>query len=71
MATLDQYRAWRDALFEARLKGIRRVRDQNGEEIEYKSDSEMDAALRALDRFIADMGGKPPNTIIFRTSKGL
>ena len=71
MPTLSEIRAWRDALFEARLKGIRRVRDQNGEEVEYKSDSEMDAAIRAADRWIEDVGGKPPNTIIFKTSKGL
>ncbi|MEC5321761.1 phage head-tail joining protein [Aurantimonas sp. A3-2-R12] len=60
--------AWRDALFEARLQGVRRVRDQNGEEVEYRSDREMAAALAAADAAIA---GKRPSTILFKTSKGL
>ncbi|MGK9052125.1 phage head-tail joining protein [Neorhizobium petrolearium] len=70
MATLAQLKAWRDALFAARLQGVRRVRDQNGEEVEYRSDSEMAAALRAVDAEIARLKRRPPSTILFRTSKG-
>lgn len=71
MLTADQLRTWRDSLIEARLKGIRRVRDQNGEEIEYKSDNEMSAAIRAADQLILETSGKHPNVIRFQTSKGL
>lgn len=69
--TPDQLATARDALVRARAGGIRRVRDQNGEEIEYKSDAQMAAALAALDRQIAELGGQAtPQTIRFRTSKG-
>ncbi len=67
----NQLRTWRDSLIEARLKGIRRVRDQNGEEIEYKSDNEMSAAIRAADQLILETTGKHPNVIRFLTTKGL
>lgn len=69
--TADQLRTWRDTLIEARLKGIRRVRDQNGEEIEFKSDNEMASAIRAADQLILETSGKHPNVIRFQTSKGL
>ncbi|MEC5383401.1 hypothetical protein VSX64_21630 [Aurantimonas sp. C2-6-R+9] len=67
-ASLADLVAWRDALFEARLQGVRRFRDQNGEEVEYRSDREMAAALAAADAAIA---GKRPSTILFKTSKGI
>jgi hypothetical protein len=47
------------------------VKDQNGESVVYKSDSEMAAAIAACDREIAAMAGRPANTILFKTSKGL
>lgn len=71
MVTLGQLQGWRDALLAARLRGVRRVRDQNGEEVTYSTDSEMAAAIAACDREIASLSGRPPHTIIFRTSKGL
>lgn len=59
--------AWRDKLFEARLKGVRSLRDQNGEEITFTSDREMAAAIAAADREIAMLaGGRTPSTIYFR-----
>lgn len=64
--------AARDRLLDARFRGIRRVRDSNGEEVEYRSDSEMAAALVALDNEIKRRSGdKPVTTIRFSTSKGL
>lgn len=69
--TLRELRQFREQLFETRLKGIRRVRDQNGEEIEYKSDAEMERAIRAVDLEIASFTRRIPHTIIFKTSKGL
>ncbi len=72
MASLADLQKWREALFEARMNGLRSFRDQNGEEVTYSSDREMAAALAAVDREILAMtGGRPPSTIIFRTSKGL
>jgi hypothetical protein len=62
----------RDSLILARSQGARRFRDQNGEEVEYKSDAQMATALAALDRQIAELSGRrTPHTITFRTSKGL
>ncbi len=72
MATLAQLQQWRSNLLEARMNGLRRIRDQNGEEVEYRSDSEMARAIAAADREIAALqSGSPPNTIRFKTSKGL
>lgn len=70
-ASLADLIRWRDALFEARLSGVRSVRDQNGEEIVYRSDSEMARALAAADAVISAAQAKPVNTILFKTSKGL
>lgn len=69
MAEAADLQRWRDALFAARMRGVRSVRDQNGEEITYSSDREMAAAIVACDRALT--GGGSPTTIIFRTSKGL
>lgn len=69
--TLATLQSARDALLKARASGVRRVRDQNGEETEYRSDSEMARALAALDSEIAALGGKPPSTFHFQTSKGV
>lgn len=71
MASLAKLIRWRDELFEARLSGVRTLVDQSGERIEYKSDSEMAAAIRAADAAIAVHRRKPANKIIFQTSKGL
>ncbi|QZO02411.1 hypothetical protein K6K41_16555 [Chenggangzhangella methanolivorans] len=56
---------------EARYSGARRVRDQNGEEIEFRSDAELARAMVALDREIAAITGRTRNAFTFRTSKGL
>ncbi|GGL52156.1 phage head-tail joining protein [Wenxinia marina] len=69
--TLDQLTKSRDALIAARSDGVRRFRDQNGEEVEFKSDAEMARALAALDREIATLAGRPaPTALHFTTSKG-
>jgi hypothetical protein len=70
-ASLADLITWRDALFEARLQGVREFRDQNGETVVYKTDQQMAAALAAADAAIAAAQRKPPSTIKFRTSKGL
>ena len=71
MADVAILQAARSRLWEARGAGIRRFRDQNGEEVEYQSDAAMAAAIRALDAEIARLAGTSPRTITFRTSKGL
>lgn len=70
MATLEQLLAFRDRLHGARFNGTRAVQDSDGSRIEYRSDSEMAAALAALDREIASVNGRPKSTIHFSTSKG-
>jgi hypothetical protein len=69
--TLQELTTARDALMRARADGVRRYTDQNGETVEYKSDSEMARALAALDSAIAAATSAPPSTFTFRTSKGL
>ncbi|WIM10595.1 hypothetical protein [Enhydrobacter sp.] len=71
MTSLADLQLWRDSLFAARMRGVLSVKDQNGETVVYKSDSEMAAAIAACDREIAALSGRPVNTIVFRTSKGL
>lgn len=67
--TPAQLQAWRDALVQARLRGVRSVTDENGEAVQYSSDSEMAAAIAAAER---ELGARPPvHTLKFRTSKGL
>ena len=66
----DLYRYRRD-LMEARFSGVRSLRDTNGEEIVYRSDSELKAALTAINQEIAVATKRPANTIVFNTSKGI
>lgn len=69
--SLDTLTGWRDALLEARLSGVRSVKDQNGETVEYKSDSEMATALAAAESAIAAASRSAPKTIYLSTSKGV
>jgi hypothetical protein len=64
--------AWRDALIQARLSGVRMVRDAFRSEVQYANDAEMKAALQYADRLIATMqSSRPINAIRFTTTKGL
>ena len=69
MATAEQLQTFRVDLFAARMTGARRVRDQNGEEIEYRSDSEMARALAVLDAEIAALNQRPRRVVYFNCSK--
>ncbi len=70
--SLAQLSEWRDRLAEAKWNGIRTVRDSSGEEITYRSHSELAAALASLDAEIRTLtGGHRPSTIHFATSKGV
>lgn len=69
--TLDQLTKARDSLVLARASAALSFRDQNGEEVTYKSDRQMATALAALDREIAELTGRPtPTKLTFVTSKG-
>ncbi|MFK8251965.1 phage head-tail joining protein [Ancylobacter terrae] len=58
MADIATLREWLDALREARASGVRRAefRDRT---VEYKSDTEMAAAIRDLESQIAAAEGRP------------
>lgn len=71
MATVAELTKMRADLLAARAGGVRRFRDQNGEEVEYRSDSEMARALAALDAEIATQTARPANTIHVNMSKGI
>jgi hypothetical protein len=53
MATLSQLVDMREKLLEARYSGLRSVRDSNGEEVTYRSNAELAAALASINREIA------------------
>jgi hypothetical protein len=69
MASVSDLTLWRDRLIEARLNGWRSVQDADGSRIEYRSDSEMRAAIAYVDSLLA--AGQPVKTIRLTTSKGL
>ncbi len=69
--TLEELQASRDALVRALATGERRVRDQNGEEIEYRSVFEMQRALGVVEARIAAMQTTTPSRYLISTSKGL
>ena len=72
MASLSELQAFRTKLTSARFSGVRKVRDQNGESVEYASDRELSDAIAACDREIAAVSGaRSPRTIRFETSKGI
>jgi len=71
VATLAQLQDWRDRLKDARYSGVRRVRDSNGEEVEYRSDIDLTRALAAVESEIAG-ASRPRQSIIYPlTSKGV
>ena len=71
MATLAQLQDWRDRLKDARYSGVRRVRDSNGEEVEYRSDSELARALAAVESEIAGASRARPSIVYPLTAKGV
>lgn len=69
--SLSELQALRDDLVRSLARGERRVRDQNGEEIEYRSAGEMQRAIAALERRIAAMQSGAANAYRFSTNKGV
>jgi hypothetical protein len=68
---LDQLLGYRGRLQRALFSGTRRIRDQNGEEIEFRSVGEMQRALSTLESTITAAQSRPASQIKFQTSKGL
>ena len=71
VVTIESLTAWRTDLIESRASGVRTIKHQNGQEITYRSDSEMAAAIRSLDAEISRLANSAPRSIRFNTSKGL
>lgn len=71
MDRLERLLSLRDGLIEARANGVRAV--QFGEDrVEYRSDSEMAAALAAVDAEIARLTGRTSRRTFYpATSKGV
>ncbi|MFG6584749.1 phage head-tail joining protein [Sulfitobacter sp. 1A12779] len=69
--TLEELTACRDRLRRARFKGIMTVR-MDGEEVTYKTDAQMAAALASIEAEISKLTRGPrPRTIYPQTTKGL
>ena len=68
--TIAQLTTARDELTALRADGIRKVVHQNGSAMEYKTDSEMAAAIAALDSQIATASTPQAGRFTFNTSKG-
>ena len=69
--TVAQLTEMRDGLVADRASGIRVVTHQNGQSMTYKSDSEMAAAIAALDSQIAAAAQSRAGRFTFSTSKGI
>lgn len=71
MATVAELTKYRADLESARYSGARRVRDANGEEVEFRSERELARALADVNRQIAAAQGSTSRIVKFSTSKGL
>ncbi len=70
MADLAQLTAWRDALMEARYKGVRTV-EYGDKRVTYATDTEMANALADLERRIASAGEGRVSILRVQSSKGV
>lgn len=68
MASQGDYAAWLSRLQQARVSGVRTIRDSDGSEITYRSDSELAAAINYVNGLLSPQSVK---TLKFQTSKGL
>jgi len=70
MADLAQLTAWRDALMEARYKGVHTV-EYDGKRVTYATDTETANALADLERRIAGAGDSRVSVVRIQSSKGV
>ncbi|WP_333683077.1 phage head-tail joining protein [Pontibaca methylaminivorans] len=71
MTTVTRLREFREQLQDARFSGVRTIRDQNGEEVTYRSQSEIERAIAAIDSEIATLQRGRSALIRMQTSKGI
>lgn len=71
MSSVQTLRDYREQLQDARFSGVRTVRDQNGEEVTYRSQAEIEKAIAAIDSEIATLQRGRLSLIRLQTSKGL
>ncbi|WP_019092533.1 hypothetical protein [Komagataeibacter europaeus] len=55
----------------AQMSAPQSITDQNGEQVAYRTTNQIQAALFTVNSEIARLTNPKPNTIRFRTSKGL
>ncbi len=70
MTDITEMQAQLDALRKARASGARKI-EYDTYSVEYKSDSEMAAAIADLERRINTSSGQPVRHVHFLSSKGL
>ncbi|WP_428032793.1 phage head-tail joining protein [Ancylobacter sp.] len=70
MAVRDSLEDRLAKLRSARAEGIRRLRYSDGREVEYRTDSELAAAIADVERQIAGANA-PAKVVYLATSKGL
>lgn len=68
--SLDELNALRANLVRARLRGVKQCRDQNGEELTFKSDAEMQNAIASVEAEIARLSQTQVKQVRFITTKG-
>lgn len=68
VATLE---AWRQTLLKARANPRQRVRAPDGEEVTFKSDADLAAALKDVERRLAAAQGRAVRKILIVSSKGV
>lgn len=71
MPTVSQLRQHRDRLQDARFSGVRSVTDSNGDAVVYRSQSEIERAIAAIDSEIQQLQRGRTALIRLQTSKGL
>ena len=70
MATQEELQARLDKLRLKRATGIRAT-ESDGDRVEYRTDSELAAAIADLERQLAATSSQRIHTVMFSTSKGL
>jgi DNA-directed RNA polymerase sigma subunit (sigma70/sigma32) len=70
MADIATLQAQLDKLQDTRSKGVLRLR-MGDEDVTYRTDAELAAAISALERRIAAAKGQTVRTVRFTSSKGL
>ncbi|RRH68357.1 phage head-tail joining protein [Falsigemmobacter faecalis] len=71
MSGVTKLREYREQLQDARFSGVRSFTDQNGENVTYRSQAEIERAIAAIDSEIFNLQRGRNALIRLQTSKGL